>query len=334
MSTSTQTPRPPVGAPTRPTSLRGTSGAWGDVVFSGLARLAGLSVVVLVLLVGVFLVRQATPALRANTASFFTSRLFKVDATPFKFGIADLLWATVTSSLVAVLIAVPLGVSIALFLSHYAPPRLARPAGELVALLAAVPSIIYGLWAAQLVGPYFEPVQTFLGDVLGWIPLFARTSVSGSSTILFAGVVLGIMILPIITSLSREVFVQTPQTQQEGAIALGATRWEMIRVTVLPFGRSGVISAAMLGLGRALGETIAVTIIVSSLSDQARQHFSLSLFNGGETFASRIANNAAEFDTPLKAGAYISAGLVLFALTFVVNAVARIVIQRRGAFTE
>jgi phosphate transport system permease protein len=334
MATSTDTPPPPVGARDRPVSLHGKSGARGDVLFSGLARLAGLSVVVMVVLVGLFLVVQAAPALRANTANFFTSRLFKVDAQPFQFGIADLLWATVMSSLVAVLIAVPLGVSIALFLSHYAPSRLARPAGELVALLAAVPSIIYGLWAAQLVGPYFEPVQTFLQHVLGWIPLFAKTSVSGSSTVLFAGVVLGIMILPIITSLSKEVFVQTPRTQQEGAIALGATRWEMIRTTVLPFGKSGVISAAMLGLGRALGETIAVTIIVSSLSNEARQHFSLSLFNGGETFASRIANNAAEFDTPLKAGAYISAGLVLFALTFFVNAIARIVIQRQGAFSE
>ena len=142
------------------------------------------------------------------------------------------------------------------------------------------------------------------------------------------------MILPIITSLSREVFAQTPRFHEEAALALGATRWEMIRIAVLPFGKPGVISAAMLGLGRALGETIAVTIIISSLSDQNRQNFSLSLFNGGETFASRIANNAAEFDTPTKAGAYISAGLVLFVLTFVVNAIARVVINRRREFSE
>lgn len=305
-----------------------------DQLFKALAVSASSIIVLIVVLVAVFLVTQAYPALRQNTANFFTSRIFSIDTPPIMFGIADLLWATIVTSVIAIAIAVPLGVSIALFLSHYAPERLARPAAQLVALLAAVPSIIYGLWAAQLVAPYYLPVQDFLEKSLGWIPLFAKTNTSGGATLMFAGIVLAVMILPIITSLSREVFAQTPRFHEEAALALGATRWEMIRTAVLPFGKPGVISAAMLGLGRALGETIAVTIIISSLSDQNRQNFSLSLFNGGETFASRIANNAAEFDTPTKAGAYISAGLVLFVLTFVVNAVARVVINRRRDFSE
>jgi phosphate transport system permease protein len=144
--------------------------------------------------------------------------------------------------------------------------------------------------------------------------------------------VLSIMVLPIVTALSREVFDQTPLAHKEGALALGATQWEMIRTAVLPFGRPGVISASMLALGRALGETIAVTFLVSSLPDGSK--WTWSLFNGGETFASKIANNAAEFSNPAKTGAYIAAGLVLFVLTFVVNSIARIVIERRKAFSE
>ena len=167
-------------------------------------------------------------------------------------------------------------------------------------LLAAVPSIVYGLWAALTFRSLIVPVEGGLQDVLGWFPLFSPTGISGG-TIFFIGIVLAIMVLPIVTALSREVFDQTPVTHKEGALALGATRWEMIRTAVLPFGQPGVISASMLALGRALGETIAVTFLVSKLADNTPWTF--SVFNGGETFASRIANNAAEFDTPAKTGA-------------------------------
>jgi phosphate transport system permease protein len=228
------------------------------------------------------------------------------------------------------LIAVPVGVAVALFITQYSPRWLSRPAASIIDLLAAVPSIVYGLWGLKTFTPWFNPFQVWLADHLGWIPLFSRTQTGG--TILLIGVVLSIMILPIVTALSREVFAQTPVTHMEGALALGATKWEMIRVAVLPFGRPGVISAAMLALGRALGETIAVTIIVSTLPQGAE--WTWSLLNGGETFASRIANNAGEFDSPAKTGAFIAAGLVLFVLTFIVNAIARIVIERRKAFTE
>jgi phosphate transport system permease protein len=233
----------------------------------------------------------------------------------------------VISATIALLLAVPVAVGVALFLTQYAPKRLATPFAYLVDLLAAVPSIIYGLWGYAVLRPFVDPVQSFLADVLGFIPVFKDRGVTG--TIFLASIVLGIMILPIVTAISREVFAQTPATHKEGAYALGATRWEMIRTAVLPFGRAGVISAAMLGLGRALGETIAVAIILSQVAG-----FSFSFFTGGQTFASKIALSAAEFDSPTKTGAFIAAGLVLFVLTFVVNAAARIVIERRKAFIE
>jgi phosphate transport system permease protein len=247
---------------------------------------------------------------------------------PAQFGIPDLLWVTVISSLLAMLISVPVSVGVALFLTQYAPARLARPFGAAIDLLAAVPSIVYGLWGAYIVLTYLDTIQRGVGAALGWIPLFDLDPAIPNS--IFAGsVVLAIMILPIVTAISREVFTQTPAAHKEAALALGATRWEVIRTAVLPFGRPGVISAAMLGLGRALGETIAVLFIINTVPT-----FSWSVFTGGETFASRIARDAGEFDTPQKTGAYIAAGLVLFVLTFAVNAVARVVIERRKAFTE
>ncbi len=290
-----------------------------------------MAVVALVTLVGVFLVSQAIPALSKNEANFLTSREWSVGGDNPRFGIMELLWTTTTASIIAMAIAVPIGVCVALFITEYAPQWLRRPAATLVDLLAAVPSIVYGLWGLIIFRPVVRPLEDWLSTRLGWLPLFAPTGITGG-TIMFIGVVLAIMILPIVTAISREVFAQTPTTHKEGALALGATRWEMIRTAVLPFGKPGVISAAMLALGRALGETIAVTFIVSTLA--AGSDWTWSMLSGGETFASRIANNAAEFDSPQKTGAFIAAGLVLFILTFVVNAIARVVIERRKAFTE
>ncbi|WP_040159416.1 phosphate ABC transporter permease subunit PstC [Mobilicoccus massiliensis] len=311
---------------------RASTGGMGDLLFGGAAKAAGAIVVALVILVGVFLLSQAVPSLMKNEANFLTSTDWVTSGEHPRFGIARLLWVTVASSVIAMAVAVPIGVGVALFITQYSPKWLARPAAQLIDLLAAIPSIVYGIWGAYVAGPYFLPFQKWLGETLGWIPLFKPTNISGSSTILFVGFVLSIMVLPIVTALTREVFDQTPNAHKEGALALGATKWEMIRTAVLPFGKPGVISASMLGLGRALGETLAVMIIVSALNDDAP--WSWSLLNGGETFASKIANNAGEFDTPQKTGAYIAAGLVLFVLTFVVNAIARIVIERRKAFTE
>ena len=314
--------------PRSPLSGRGTSRR-GDAVFAQLVRGSGLVVVGLVVLTGAFLVWKALPALTANEAGFLTSREWQPGAQPPRFGIAALLWTTVLAATLALLIAVPVAVGVALFITMYAPRRLAQPVGYVIDLLAAIPSIIYGLWGIRVLGPVIagpdSGVRHALESWLGWFPLFGETGVA-QGTVFLAAIVLAIMILPIVTAISREVFDQTPLPNKEAALALGATRWEMIRTAVLPFGKPGVISAAMLGLGRALGETIAVTIILSQPSSLDK--FDLSIFYGGETFASKIANNASEFSTPQKTGAYIAAGLVLFVLTFAVNAVARIVIAR------
>lgn len=294
-----------------------------EVIFRSLATAAGATIVAAIALIALFLLIRAVPSVAANEANFFTSAEFNTgNADHLRFGIRDLFMVTVLSSIFALVIAVPIGVGIALFLTHYAPKVMARPFAIMVDLLAAVPSIVFGLWGILVLAPQLEPVQTFLNDNLSWLFLFSdgNVSISGGGTIFTAGIILAVMILPIITSVSREVFNLTPVTHIEAAQALGATKWEMVRMTVLPYGRSGVIAGSMLGLGRALGETIAVLVVLRT-STQAG-HW--SLFDGGYTFASKIASAASEFSAPLPTGAYIAAGFVLFALTFVVNALARL----------
>jgi phosphate transport system permease protein len=270
--------------------------------------------------------------------NFFTSPKFDTSRNgQLAFGIRDLFMVTVLSSVSALMLAVPIAVGIAVFVTQYAPKRLSRPFGAMVDLLAAVPSIVFGLWGIFVLAPWLEPVARFLNRNLNWVHINSRwlhlpwlhgdwrpfaegnVSLAGGGTIFTAGIVLSVMILPIVTSVSREVFRQTPLTQIEAAQALGATKWEVVRLTVLPFGRSGVVAASMLGLGRALGETVAVLIILRS----AAKPGTWSIFDGGYTFASKIASAASEFSEPLPTGAYISAGFALFVLTFVVNAAAR-----------
>ncbi len=308
------------------------TGRVGDRVIAFLTTASGVAVMATVLLVGVFLLWRAIPSILADEVPFLTSREWNVsNPNDLRFGIVDLLWTTGLSSIMAMALAVPVAIGIALFITQYAPRRIAKPIASVVDLLAAVPSIIFGLWGIQVLAPALQPFAEWLSATFGWFPLFAP-GLTSPGTVFSISVVLAIMILPIVTAISREVFDQTPLLHKEAALALGATRWEMIRTAVLPFGRPGVISASMLGLGRALGETMAVVIILSKPTPGSE--FNPSLFAGGETFASKIANNAAEFDTPQKTGAYIAAGLVLFVLTFVVNAIARYVINRRKEFTE
>ena len=296
----------------------------GDSIFRGLSTASAVSIIVLIILIALFLLIQAIPSLRADHVNFLTSAEFDTnDANNLRFGIRDLLVVTLLSSIVALILAVPVAVFIALFITMYAPRSVSRVAGSIIDLLAAVPSIVFGLWGIFVLAPKIEPVTRFLNDKLGWFPLFSdgNVSLSGGGNIFTAALVLGVMILPIMTAISREVFRQTPQSHIEAATALGATRWEVIRTAVLPYGRSGTIAGAMLGLGRALGETVAVLIILRTASAAARG----SLFDGGYTFASKIASAAAEFSEPLPTGAYIAAGFVLFVLTFLVNAAARAV---------
>jgi phosphate transport system permease protein len=300
----------------------------GDRVFRGLASSSGLIIVLLVGFVGIFLLALALPSLLADQDNFLTSRNWIVSGEQLRFGIAGLFWTTVLTSLLAMAMAVPVAVGVALCLTQYLHRRASGPVSFVVDLLAAVPSIIFGLWGLIVLGPFLAPAAEWMADKLGWIPLFSR-SVDPKGSVFVASVVLAIMVLPIVTAISRDVFAQTPRDHIEAALALGATRWEVIRTAVLPHGRSGVISASMLGLGRALGETIAVMIILTQPAPG--RPFTPSIFAGGETFASKIANNAQEFDTPSKTGAFIASGLVLFVVTFVVNAVARIIAERGHA---
>ncbi|WP_227833425.1 phosphate ABC transporter permease subunit PstC [Nocardia macrotermitis] len=304
-------------------SSRAKASNKSELIFRSLATAAGATIVAAIALIALFLLIKAVPSIGANKANFFTSSQFNTnDANNLKFGIKDLFMVTVMSALMALVIAVPIGVGIALFLTQYAPKALARPFSMLVDLLAAVPSIVFGLWGFLVLAEKLVPVERFFNKTFGWFFLFdqGNVSIDGGGTIFTAGVVLAVMILPIITSVSREVFNLTPRAHIEAAQALGATKWEVVRMTVLPYGRSGVIAGSMLGLGRALGETIAVLIVLRT----AQQAGHWSLFDGGYTFASKIASAASEFSQALPTGAYIAAGFVLFVLTFVVNALARI----------
>ncbi|MFI0372695.1 phosphate ABC transporter permease subunit PstC [Actinomadura sp. 1N219] len=303
-----------------------STGRAGDRIFAGAARGSGIIVLGIVAAIAAFLVWKAIPALQDNEANFLTSEEWNPNAAPPEFGIAQLAFGTVVSSLLAMLIATPVAIGIALFISFYSPRRLATGLGYIVDLLAAVPSIVYGLWGLIFLSQHMEGISKFLNSVLGWIPLFGGDS-PGKNSIFTASVVLAIMILPIISSISREVFLQVPQPNVEAALALGATRWEMIRMSVLPYGRSGMIGASMLGLGRAMGETIAVAMVLTFVPG-INWHL---LENGGSTFAANIANSFAEASTTGR-GALIASGLVLFVITLVVNMAARAVVARRKEF--
>jgi phosphate transport system permease protein len=299
-----------------------------ESVFRGLSTAAGAMVLVIIVAIAIFLISKAVPALQANTVNFFSyQRWFPNDAEP-NFGIAALAFGTVLTSIIALIVAVPIALGIALFLSHYAPRRLATPLGFIIDLLAAVPSVVFGLWGRDV---FLNPVRDFslwLNEYFSWIPIFGGDGPFGRS-ILLGSLVLAIMVLPIITSLSREVFMQTPGMNEEAALALGATKWEMIRTTVLPYGKPGVLAAVMLGLGRALGETIALALTLGTV-------FNISfniIENGGNSIAANIANTFGEADATGR-GALIASGLVLFAITLVVNMAARAIIYRRREFRD
>jgi phosphate transport system permease protein len=292
----------------------------GDRVFSNLAVVSAVTILLLLAGVAVFLITEGFPALTANAADLPGGENFLEYVAPLAFG-------TVLAGALAVVLAVPLAVAVALFITHIAPRKLALTLGYMVDLLAAIPSIIYGLWGIFVLGPAMVPVMKWLEAKLGFIPIFAGPASTTGRTMLVVGLVLAVMILPIVSAIAREAFSQTPRKLQEGAQALGATRWEMIRMTVLPFGRSSVISGSMLGLGRALGETMAVTII---LSVSHIVSFNLISQANSSTIAANVALNFPD-SSGLKINALIATGLVLFAITLVTNFAARAVIARSEA---
>ncbi|SDG46597.1 phosphate ABC transporter permease subunit PstC [Pseudonocardia oroxyli] len=294
----------------------------GDRVFAGSAKGAGILILVVLAGVAAFLLTEAFPALVAPASELPGEHNLAVYIWPLLFG-------TLLSALIALVIATPLAICVALFISHYAPRRIAQGLGYLVDLLAAVPSIVYGLWGVGVLAPASVGLMTWLNDYLGWIPLFAGPVSATGRTMLVAGLVLAVMILPIITAVAREVFLQAPRLHEEAALALGATRWEMIKMAVLPFGRSGLISGAMLGLGRALGETMAVAIV---LSVSGVVTFNLVSSGNPSSIAANIALQFPEA-SGLGVNVLIASGLVLFLVTLAVNMLARYIVNRRSEFS-
>lgn len=296
----------------------------GDRIFAGSALLAGSLILATLALVAAFLVIQSVPAVTVPA-----DQLSILGGDTFVEYVAPLVFGTIWAAVIALVLAVPVSIGIALFISHYAPRRLAQTLGYVIDLLAAVPSVVFGLWGGNVLAPGIQPAYTWLWENLSFIPFFAGPPSGTGRTVLTAGIVLAVMVLPIITALCREVFLQTPVLHEEAALALGATRWEMIRVAVLPFGRAGIVSAVMLGLGRALGETMAVAMVLSATGVIT---FNVISSINPSTIAANIALSFPEAYGD-NVSVLIATGLVLFAITLVVNAIARIVVNRRKEFS-
>jgi phosphate transport system permease protein len=297
--------------------------AWTDQVFRAVLTVFGLSVVVIVGGMLVQLIAAALPAIRRFGPAFlWTSRWDPVHevfgALPFAFG-------TVASSLLALAIAVPVSLGVAVFLAEIAPAGPALVLSFIIELLASIPSVILGLWGIFVLAPWLRTVlEPALQRTLGWLPLFSGPAYGLG--LLAGGMILAVMLLPIISSISREVLRAVPDAQREAAYALGATRWEVIRSAVLPYGRAGLIGAVVLGLGRALGETMAVTMVIGN-----RPQIAASLFQPAYTIAAALANEFSEAFSPLYISALIELAAVLFVISLIVNAIARWLVWRVGA---
>jgi phosphate transport system permease protein len=293
----------------------------GEPTFYALCALAALLVVVVLVWVAETVFVKSGTAFSAFGLGFLGHTTW--DANHNIYGAAALIYGTFVSSLIALLIATPTAIFIAIYLTELAPRIIRRPVAILVELLAAIPSVILGLWGILVVAPFLSThLEPFLRSFLGWIPLFSGSTATGYS-MFNAALILTIMVLPIITTLTREIFTTTGLDLKEGAYALGATRWEMIRMTVLPIARPGIVGAAVLGLGRALGEAIAVTQVIGN-SSQIRA----SLFQPAGTLASWIANSYQSANPGLGQSALIYLAAILLVLSLVVNIGARLIVRR------
>ena len=294
-----------------------------DRLFGLATTASGLLVLVLLALVGYFLFLRAGDAFDVAGWSFFTTAEWRTDIDPPEIGVLGLACGTVLVAVIAVVLAVPLGTCAALFITDYASGRWRSLLTALVDLLAAIPSLLYGVWGFFVLQYEIAPLSEWISRHLGWIPIF-RTEEGAELTgsMLIAGTVVSLMVLPIVAAVTREVFTQTPPGEKEAALALGGTRWGMIRMVVLPFGRGGIIGGSMLGLGRALGETIAVSLLLPQVPEVTFR----ILENGGATVSGFIARRAGggEFNT----SALMAAGLVLFGMTLATNMLASVVISR------
>lgn len=290
----------------------------GDRIFRWLVTGIGCALTILLILIAVFLAKSSWPTIQKFGIQFVFSSEW--DPVLEVFGALPVIFGTAVTAALAILMATPIAVAVALFLVEMATPKLAAAVGFLIEMLAAIPSVVYGLWGIFVLVPYLRTeIQPMVGDSLGFIPLF--TGPYYGVGLLAAGITLAIMITPTITAICREIFSQIPRHQREAARALGATEWETMKLAVLPASRSGIIGAIILGLGRALGETMAVTMVIGN-----RAEISASLFAPAQTMASVIANEYAEATSDMHVGALTYIGLILFALAVAVNAIARLVI--------
>ncbi|WP_372341129.1 phosphate ABC transporter permease subunit PstC [Geomonas paludis] len=290
----------------------------GDAVFRYLTTFFAFSILAILALMLYEMTGESLPAIKEFGWKFVGSKDW--DAVQGHFGALPYLYGSVVSSVLALLLATPLSIGAALFITEVAPGRLGALVAPLVELLAAIPSVIYGLWGVLVMAPWLQStVQPFLIEHFGFLPFFEGAPYGVS--MLAAIFILMIMVVPIITSITREVLLAVPQSQKEAAIALGATRWETIRVAILPYGKSGILGAAILGLGRAIGETMAVTMVIGNAPN-----ISLSLLSPAYTMPSVIANEFAETTSKLHASALMEIGLILMVVTLVVNALARLLI--------
>ena len=299
----------------------------GDAAFRHLTRAAAVTVLVILGGIIVSLIHGSWPALRTFGFSFLTQTSW--NPVTEKFGALAPIYGTVVTSFIAMLIAVPVGLFIALFLTELCPMWLRRPIGIAIELLAGIPSIIYGIWGLFVFAPFLQQyVQPFLITVFGSVPVLS-TLFEGPPYgigILTAGLILAIMVLPFITSISRDVFEAVPPVLKEAAYGLGCTTWEVARYVVLPYARVGVIGGVMLGLGRALGETMAVTFVIGNA-----HRISGSILAPGTTISATIANEFTEAVGDLYTSSLIALGLILFVITFIVLAIARIMLMRLNA---
>ncbi|MHB1389652.1 MAG: phosphate ABC transporter permease subunit PstC [Thermoleophilia bacterium] len=295
----------------------------GDTIFKALSFTAAAGIILLMVLLVYKLFQTAEPAIREFGSGFLSSAEW--DPVNNVYGARPFIFGTIVSSLLALVIAVPLSLGIAIYLSQFSPRWLRTPLGFVVELLAAIPSVVYGLWGIFVLAPFLgQTIEPFIVDHLGFIPLFAGP-VYGVG-LFSASVVLAVMILPTICAISRESMLNVSREQKEAAQALGATHWETVRMAVLPLARPGIIGAIILGLGRALGETMAVTMIIGN-----RPEISASIFAPAYTIASVIANEFAEVTAGLHQSALVELALVLLLITLLLNLFARLLVQKSGA---
>jgi phosphate transport system permease protein len=309
--------------------MRGGADRGMSRFFRILSTSAAIVILLVLAAVAAFLIWRAVPAFTATQGEMDSAGHLPQGMTSIWQLIVPLVFGTLVAALLALAIATPIAIGIALFISHYAPKRLANIVAYVVDLLAAIPSVVFGLWGARTLAPLISGFWVWLARILDYLPFWAVNATATGRSVATASIVLAVMILPIVTAISREVFKQTPKLHEEAALALGATRWEVVRTAVLPFGRSGIISAAMLGLGRALGETMAVLMILSP-----GLLVSLQIFDAGQqqTIAAYIASMFPE-SAGLSINVLIATGLALFLITMIVNMAARWVVSRRAAFS-